>query len=384
MRDLHEFHRELVDLREWIQEQKLRVVQNPISYIEHSLQTHDILVNEILIHSERIEKFILKGNVMKDSSAFDIQHVAVEFTELSNEWKSLNVVCNLRRKTLVDDSIFIHYSAELKKIATWLDRIEIICNSDELGKDLMSVTIIQKNLKNLDINIAAQTERFANLVAKISEFNLRGHKSQSLLESSMEEISLKMEKTFPLYKERCEIINISCFSYRLLLEIKDEQDWVDDKSALLGSFNPVNELIQTKKMLKRFEILIADFNLRESRVFLLQTELNSIISSKHFSMCVCAFEALQEKWAQLNHICSDTKSVILNYILIQQYASDCFEASVWLKEKESLLSSGIVAKVFIAKFIFDVCVYILPFNLFFNMLRRCGPIAGKSVAELRM
>ena len=364
MRDLHEYHRELVDLREWIQEQKLRIAQDPISDIEHSLQTHDIVVNEISIHAERIDKFILKGNGITDSSTFDIQHIVVQIEELSNEWKSINIVCELKRSTLVDDSLSIQYSVELKKIATWLDRFVRVSNSEELGKDLISVSTIQKNLKILDIDITAQTERFDNLVAKISEFSQRGHKSQSLLEASIDRISLIIEKTLPLHKERCEIVDRSFFLYRLLLQIIDEQDWVDEKAALLGSINPVLELIQAQKLLKRFEILIGDFNLRENRVSSLQTELNDMISFKHSSMCVSAFETLQEKWAQLKNLSSDKKSLILNYILIQQYMSDCFEASVWLKEKESLISSGIVAKVCISIILFDFCIYILSFIVF--------------------
>ena len=356
MRDLHEYYRELVDMREWIQEQQLRILQDHVSDIEHSLQTHDVLVNEISIHSERIENFILKGNDIKDSSTFNVQHIVLEITELSNEWKSINDLCELKRNALVDDSLFIQYSAEIEKIVNWTDKIERVCNTEELGKDLISASIIQKYLKNLDIEIAAQTERFDNLVAKIREFSHRNHKSLPVLEASIEQISVKIEKTLPLYKERCEIVNKSCFSYRLFLQIKDEEDWVDDKSALLGSFNPINEFLQAQKLLKRFEILIADFNLRENRVLSLQNELKFVITLRHSSFCESTFLILREKWAKLKLASSGTKSIILNYILIQQYMSDCFEASVWLKEKESLLSSGIVAKVFISIFI-SIYVY---------------------------
>ena len=293
MRDLHEYYRELVDMREWIQEQQLRILQDHVSDIEHSLQTHDVLVNEISIHSERIENFILKGNDIKDSSTFNVQHIVLEITELSNEWKSINDLCELKRNALVDDSLFIQYSAEIEKIVNWTDKIERVCNTEELGKDLISASIIQKYLKNLDIEIAAQTERFDNLVAKIREFSHRNHKSLPVLEASIEQISVKIEKTLPLYKERCEIVNKSCFSYRLFLQIKDEEDWVDDKSALLGSFNPINEFLQAQKLLKRFEILIADFNLRENRVLSLQNELKFVITLRHSSFCESTFLILR-------------------------------------------------------------------------------------------
>ncbi|KAI6656249.1 Spectrin alpha chain, non-erythrocytic 1 isoform X3 [Oopsacas minuta] len=345
VRVVHEFVRELIDWKEWVKDQKCDISQDHITDIEQALQTHDVFVNEVSINSERIIRFIQKAKCLQLPSNFNSHHLSRGIDELSTEWDELNIFCSLKRETLVNDSASLQYSIELDKIALWFDSAEKMCTSQELGKDIISASIIQKTLRNLEHDFAAHNQRFNSIVLGIYDFFPNDHKCLPSLRNLISSITVRVEEISSLYKQRCIVIDQSCYSYHLLQQIADEQDWVDEKLNLLESCDTVNDLIQAQKVLKKFELLIADFNLRENRIQKLEIELNTITSFPHYSIVNLAFGTLNNQWSHLNVVTKERKKNILGNISIQQFLSDCFEANMWLREIETLISGGAVAKV---------------------------------------
>ena len=334
-----------MEIKGWVQERALDLGQESIATIEQTLQSHEILENEININSDRISRFLQRGENLQYPSNYQNRHITEGIIDVSNEWSSLQKNCLLKRNILSSDLSFIRLSFELDKILSWLSSTKIICESQDLGKDLSSASHIQKTLLSLDHHFEGQKHKFFVISKNINEIFNDGSNNLDILNKKVVDLALKFETLLPIYQKRITMVNQSCISYNFLLEIADEHDWIDEKSTLIRSCLTSNDLIRSQKVFKKFELLFADFQSRENRVLSLQEQHEENIYIENIPLIEKEVENLSSDFSQLKKLCCDRKDILLRNIALQHYFSNCMEAFVWLKDKETILISQRLGKV---------------------------------------
>ena len=333
-----------MEIKGWVQERSLDLSQDTAS-IEQALQSHEILENEIDINAKRMTNFLQKAENIKYPHNYQNKHIIRGIVDISIEWNSLKQLCGMKRSKLSSDLTFIQLSFELDKISSWLISTQILCDSQDLGKDFISASHIQKALILLDHQLESQKHKFCLICKKLESILENGNSNLDVLNGKVSEITQNFDAFLPIYQKRITIVNHSCFCFNFLLKIKDEQDWIDEKLTLIHSCSTSNDLIRAQKAFKKCELLFADFNARENRILSLQNNYKTNISIENIDLIEQEVHDLSVNFYLLQNFTTDRRDILLRNIALQHYFSNCMEAFIWVKEKGTLIKSQIMGKV---------------------------------------
>ena len=348
---LQEFFCELLEIRGWVQERSLDLTQDFIGSIEQALQSQEILENEININTDRITRFLQKGENIQYPPNYQNKHVIQGIVEISNEWNSLKQLCLEKRNKLTGDLTFMKLSFEIDKILSWLISTQTLCESQDLGKDFNSASQIQKAFLLLDHQLESQKNKFGVVAKKVDDTRDDKNSNSDVLIEKVSELELKFDTFLPIYQKRITDVDSSCFCFNFILKIMDEQDWIDEKSILIHSCSTCNDLIRAQKVFKKFELLFADFNSREKRILSLQEDYQRNVSIVTVASIEKEVDDLSMNFNQLKRFSTERRDILLQNIALQHYFSNCMEAFSWVKEKETLILGQSLGKVSLTIFI---------------------------------
>lgn len=109
-----------------------------------------------------------------------------------------------KRQKLQDAQKQEHYTREADEVSAWISDREAVASSEEFGKDLEHVEMLQKNFADFMKDLEANEARVAELSKLAKKLLMEGHPESELIESRQETVEQNWEDLTTLANEREE------------------------------------------------------------------------------------------------------------------------------------------------------------------------------------
>lgn len=124
--------------------------------------------------------------------------------ELSQLWQTLLDASTEKRLKLQDAQKREHYIQEADEVAAWISDREAVASSEELGKDLEHVEMLQKNFADFMKDLEANEARVGELSKLAKKLLRENHPDSELIEVRQEAVKQNWEDLTSVAKEREE------------------------------------------------------------------------------------------------------------------------------------------------------------------------------------
>lgn len=124
--------------------------------------------------------------------------------ELSELWQTLLDVSKDKRLKLQDAQKRENFIREADEVAAWISDREAVASSEELGKDLEHVEMLQKNFADFLKDLEANKARIAEVNQIAKKLCAERHPDKDLIESRQEAVNQSWSDLTTLAKRREE------------------------------------------------------------------------------------------------------------------------------------------------------------------------------------
>ena len=224
-------------------------------------------------------------------------------------------------------------------MAAWCDECEQQLATDDNGQDLSSCKTLLVRHENLAKQIVAQQAKLDELASclTISQTNFMLAKMQASADS--------VRQRYAALHEPCQIrrenLDESLVLFSTLHELDDFEQWAQERLPGVSAETADLDMEQARTSLKHHEQLEQEM---QSQAQLIQTTLKStrqLVERKHFAHVLLAqrISDLEQTWLQLKQAVTRRTEVLQDALAVQQFYAECEELLVWLRDKESDMSS---------------------------------------------
>nr|XP_036879805.1 spectrin alpha chain, erythrocytic 1 [Manis javanica] len=336
---LQQFFEYSDDLKNWISKKKkladdedYKDIQNLKSQVEKQQGFEkELEENKILLHE--LEK-MGQGMIKHDHYASD--KVAARLNEITGLWKELMEAAEKKGSELQEANKKLQFEHNAEDLKCWLEEAERQVASEDYGKGLADVQNLLKKHNLLESAVASrqdQVDMLTDLAAHFEEIGLPDAGDIRLRQQSL-------VSQFEALKEPLTTRKKMLIDYLLLYQIcrntEDEEAWIQETEPSVASTYLGKDLITSKNLLNRHEVIQTDIASHESYIQTITDKGNRMVEDGHFAAedVASRLKNLNENMESLQARAARRQDDLEAKVQLQQYLADLHEAEAWIREKE--------------------------------------------------
>ncbi|XP_030853592.1 spectrin alpha chain, non-erythrocytic 1 isoform X3 [Strongylocentrotus purpuratus] len=343
---LQQFSRDADEVEAWISE-KIQVATDESyldpSNIQSKHQKHQAFEAEVAANAERIQAIMAVGQRLIDANQCGGTEDAVQarIVGIGDQWEYLvqrSAEKSLKLKEANKQQTF-HIS--VKDINFWLGEMENALASEDVGRDLASVTNLIKKHQLLEDDIAAHEDRIQVLNKQADSFIEAGHFDPENMRQTKENINQRYERIKDLTVDRRGKLNESHRVYQFFRDIDDEESWIKEKSLLTSSDDYGRELTGVQNLRKKHKRLETEIVSHEPAIQAVQDAGQSLMQDVALNQegVQQRLDQLASNWEELKQLANNRGSKLDESLTYQEFLAGIEEEEAWFNERMSLLCS---------------------------------------------
>ena len=144
-------------------------------------QKHQNFDAEVQANAPRLEQIKESGKKLIESGQYQSDVIAQRLAELDELWEKLTKQADLKGKYLQQANEEQMFTRNLEDFEMWLTDIEANLASEDIGRDLSNVQVLQKRHSLLEADVAAHKDRLDTFRAQANKFQEQGASAKPTL-----------------------------------------------------------------------------------------------------------------------------------------------------------------------------------------------------------
>ena len=137
-------------------------------------QKHQNFDAEVQANAPRLEQIKESGKKLIESGQYQSDVIAQRLAELDELWEKLTKQADRKGKYLQQANEEQMFTRNLEDFEMWLTDIEANLASEDMGRDLSTVQVLQKRQSLLEADVAAHKDRLDTFRAQATKFQEQG------------------------------------------------------------------------------------------------------------------------------------------------------------------------------------------------------------------
>ncbi|XP_065157650.1 spectrin beta chain isoform X3 [Atheta coriaria] len=346
---LHVFIRNIHDVESWLV-QKLQVASDEnyrdSSNLMSKIQKHVAFEAEFQANSNRVDEVIKEGTKLMDANHFASEEIGKRLDDLEYDWKHLQQISDFKKDRLNAAYHALLYNRSLDEFEEWLTDIQTQLQSNDCGRDLVSVSNLLKKHTSLENDIQQHSENCDNINETAEMLVKQKHFMADELQSRAHELTTIYHKLKGPMQIRRDMLEASMMLQQFTRDCDDELQWLADREALAVSKDFGNSLTAVQSLQKKHQALEAELMSREPIVVALVSRSAHLNRSGHSAADVITDKAAQvnSKFCNLKDMSSIRRLRLQDALEAQMYYAEAAEIETWIGDKRPLLESGEIGR----------------------------------------
>ncbi|KAE9548243.1 hypothetical protein FO519_008545 [Halicephalobus sp. NKZ332] len=344
---LQQFSRDADEIENWIAE-KIQIAQEE-SYrdptnIAQKHQKQQAFEAELAANADRISTLIHAGqNLIQSSKCQGPQEEAVSdrLKTLTDQWEMLVKTSRQKSHRLKEANKQKSFMASVKDLEFWLGEVETLLQSDDYGRDLISVENLLKKHQLLEADIGQHADRINDMNAEADSLVEADQFDRDQIERRRKNINDRYARVRDLANKRREELNKSLTVHQFLRDIDEEESWIKEKKLLVSSDDYGRDLTGVQNLKRKHRRLDNEVASHEPQVQLVRSKGLELVGASQAAGPEIhkRMQDLERNWDDIRQLAGDRKQKLEESEAFQNFLGRLEEEEAWLNEKQQILSS---------------------------------------------
>ncbi|XP_013926348.1 PREDICTED: spectrin beta chain, non-erythrocytic 5-like [Thamnophis sirtalis] len=350
-----EFFHECKEEEKWLSDKwklvKMGTLEDDLTHISASLQSHKSLQVECDSHQAISSKIICKGRELKQNNPSN-QAIQKKLKDIQQLWQQLQdemTNCKVRLDTA---ALIQQYFADINEADSWLQEKHTLLASKDFGKDESSAEALLHRHLHLEKELAAyfteisHLEEQAHSVAQqviLVKPTFTGHlgsDSHVIVESiwkMQKNIVLLYEKLQAMAEHRKKELQERIQLYQYYNSCEEFQSWIDDKEKIFQTIQPkANNVEAMQQKFQNFLIELAAGKKQLDEISSSADMFSKRCPGKQKEIQTCKQE-INKRWECLEALKEEKGSELVGVTDVKMLLQDCSDTQELLQDKMTSL-----------------------------------------------
>lgn len=341
---LQQMYQDSDDLKNWINKKKkladdeeYKDIQNLKSQVQKQQAfEEELAANEILLNNLKmtVQKMIEDDHYASDTAAARVSEVA-------SLWEKLLQATAQRGTELEKANKLLQFENNAEDLKHWLMEVKWQATSEDYGKGLADVQNLLRKHGLLESAVAVRQDQVNTLKDLATYFEEIGHPDAVDIQEMRESLVSQFEGLKePLATRKKKLIDLLLL-HQIYRDTEDEEAWIQETEPSAASTYLGKDLIASKNLLNRHQVIQADIASHEPRIQLIMERGNKMVEEGHFAAedVASKVKSLNENMESLQARAARRQNDLEAIVQFQQYLADLHEAEAWIREKEPIVDN---------------------------------------------
>jgi len=343
-RQLWQFYWDMADTEGWMRDKEQLMSSPDLGHDLTSiglLQTkHRTTEDELSSRHAHLNEELQVGRNLIAAKNFGAPKIAERIEDIEEKWKSLQALCDYRRKRIAETVDFYQFFADADDVDTWmLDTLRLV-TSEDIGHDEASAQSLVKKHKK----ITDELDEYRNVIDSLHA----QAEALSPLDSDSPEVVGRLASIDRRYHELLEMAEIrkqrlldALALYRLYNEADSVDQWITEKEKLLHTMVATEDIEEVEILKARFDTFDEEMGANQDKVAVVTQLASQLVSNEHPNSAEVADRErrLKDRWDALRGVADEKKEVLQLAHDVNAWHIDAQETAAWIRDKEKLVQS---------------------------------------------
>ena len=355
-KDMHQWLADSEEFIEWCEE-KIRVIptnsrdlSNEASVIDSKNAKHEAIERATRGNEKKKDDLIEVGKKMQEFAECDMPSHKQEAVDdcllrLESVWDELQDAIRKRRQML---DAYVHDRYLQKTLHATEERLRLaeskLANGQEIGPAASADNLrtANRSLQRYSGFAGEMNDDMAYLKS-VSQQQLPGRKSvhgapviSGATERQIDDLLHRYDSLKPRSAEMKRKLEIQKAYYELLIELKIEVEWIEQRMTSVDSTKLGNSLYEAQMQMQRFRQIDLDLKGHDQPLTRLLAKANEVIkeTDKDKTPIYNLVSEVESKWDQLNEQANKKRKLLEDVLKIQKCAAEVDDLEQWLGDTE--------------------------------------------------
>nr|WAW84869.1 spectrin alpha chain [Halisarca dujardinii] len=339
-----QFRRDVEELELWIKEKHL--IASDESYkdpsnLQGKIQKHVTFEAEISAHLKTIKTTQATGEGMIAQSHFASDKIKGLLEAMQGSWEALQAQSREKAQRLQDAQkreVFVH---EADEVLAWISDKEAVASSEELGRDLEHVQMLQKKFGDFSKDLQVNEARVTSVNVQADKLLSEHHPDSEIIRRRQEAVNAAWKNLRGLAAEREARLDGARQLQEFNRDADETKGWINEKDAGLSSEDCGRDLASVQALQRKHEALERDLAALEDKIETISGGTSSLQQRyPESSAQIAATQAeVVGQWERLKLKASRRKAQLDDSHKFQKFLVDHKDLLSWVNDRRTLISS---------------------------------------------
>ncbi|XP_026559809.1 spectrin beta chain, non-erythrocytic 5 [Pseudonaja textilis] len=254
---VHQYDRDVDDLKGWIQEKEAVVTRDDYGYdllgVQTLLSQHEGVERELAAIAKELER--VRGDAWRLGCLYPLprENMMNRLSEVEDCWEKLNKKCVERKLKLHQAEKAQVYFNDCRELTAWARKMHSLIVSEEVANDLLGTELLIKRHKEYKLDIDKQWLKYEDLGQTGNNLVKEGHFMCMEIEEKLSELLELMQKVREIWDLKKDLYEENWEIQLLKRELDFAETWLTAKESFLSDSNYGNSVSDVKHLLKKHQ-----------------------------------------------------------------------------------------------------------------------------------
>ncbi|XP_019288872.2 spectrin alpha chain, erythrocytic 1 isoform X2 [Panthera pardus] len=341
---LQKLYEDSDDLKNWVNKKKkladdedYKDTQN----LKSRVKKQEDFKKELQDNQRLLNTLEKTGQEMIEANHYASDKVMARVAEVVSLWKELLAAMEQKGTQLHDANQELQFKNNAEDLEHWLDKAEEEAASEDYGKGLADIQSLLRKHGLLESAVATRQYQVDSLTDLAAYFEGIGHPNAGDIQARRESLVSRFEALKePLATRKKKLIDF-LHLLQLFRDTEDEEAWIEETEPSVASTYLGKDLIASKKLLNRHQVIQDDIANHEPHVRTITERGNKMVEEGHFAAedVASKVKALNDNMESLQARAARRQNDLEANVQFQQYLADLHEAEAWIQEKAPIVDN---------------------------------------------
>jgi len=237
-----------------------------LATVQHLIKQHQLIEADIKAHEDRIKDMNALAGSLIQSGQFDSDSVQGKRQSINERYERLANLATYRRNKLNEASTLHQFFRDMVDEESWIKEKKLLVSSDDYGRDLAGVQNLRKKHKRLEADLTAHNSAIKSVQDAGQKLMVESSVGAPEIEQRLQNLEQNWLELQNMSASRNKKLAESQEYQEFLSRIDEEEAWIREKQQLLSAPDSGDTMSAVQGLLKKHDVLEAEFMSHRDRV----------------------------------------------------------------------------------------------------------------------
>lgn len=343
------FRRDADELESWIYE-KLQTASDESwkdsSNLQAKIQKHEAFGAEVRAHYKVVQDLDAEGNDMIQKEHYESSQIQRRLDEIHRLWEQLMIKLRDKGIRLQQAQTLVIFIRHYDEVMFWIKDREGMLLTDDVGRDLEHVEMLQRNFEEFQKDMAAEETRVTDVLREADKLISENHPDTDIVKEKQDSLNQVWNRLKELSIAKQEKLYGAHEIQRFNRDADEALAWIGEKDSILGVDEFGRDLASVQAFSRKHDAIDRELKALADKVGNLTDEQNRLKASHpdHTEELDKKRKELDSSWAKLQEKAQNRRKGLNDSYALHRFLADYRDLLNWISDMKAIIRADELAK----------------------------------------